>query len=128
MSVYDSMPTPPPGFCLSISEIERLAKAGVTVNLHGPCIPQSDPYVHQEQKFQSRVYPMIDAFWERWRRANTAAREDGFETFGMYAIEVGDKVQALFHEGSRFVVIEDEKILYPSDALMAKVHLWRQTK
>lgn len=116
---------------LEIGEIERLAKAGVVVTLT-PITPQSDAAPTWPPSAQSRIYPMVDAFWERWRRANPHhGRDYSFdnnEDFNLFAIETGGKVQVLVADKDRFVVIEDLTYLYPSDALMAAIHLWRQTK
>lgn len=117
---------------LQIHEIERLAKAGVKIEMT-QIFPTPDQVVAEPWPAhnQARVYPLIDAFWERWRRANgdSFMSRSGQEAgFGLYAATVGDKVQVFVHSTDRCVLIEDEAPLYPSDALMAKLHLWERSK
>ncbi len=113
---------------LTVSDVERLAKAGVIIKFEDIAAQVMRDAPPPDETFKSRYLPMVDAFWERWRWANnTDLFRDG-ETFHLYAFEQGDKVIAIVSDGISHVIIEDEKCLYPSDALMAKLHLWRQAK
>lgn len=123
---------------LTVADLERLAKAGVQVNLTERMVdniqPDFAPATDGGPQFPPRSYPLVDAFWERWRR-NKAAFDsphhdfgDHWERFHFYAAEVGDVVQCFVNDKERFAVIEDSKHLFPSDALLAAVHLWEKTK
>lgn len=126
---------------LTVKDLERLAKAGVQVTLSdrmADCIqPDFAPDCSGEAMpgpFQVRAYPLIDAFWDRWRRNKQALAGpeamygERFDCFHFYAAEVGDVVQCFVNDKDRFALIEDVKHLFPSDALLAAVHLWEKTK
>lgn len=115
---------------INVRDVERLAKAGVKID-YLDVKDQLLPDVERDDKFQMRCFPMVDAFWERWRRANDNNARNAIgemEMFHIYAFEEGDKVIVIASTGKEHVEIVDEKPLYPSDALMAALHLWKQTK
>lgn len=116
--------TASPAVMLSVSDIERMAKAGVVIaykDIAGHVVPDQQP---------ERPRTLEDAFWERWRRANIPTAH----IYGMwppYRISThphGDKVTVFVqpHDKAPFT-LEDESCLYPSDALMAKLALWEKT-
>lgn len=118
---------------MMISEIERLAKAGVVVDLKDLMnrgLVQSDFMVMPPEP---NTFPTLDAaFWDRWKRNMRATRPDeyGFGLIGFQfgAFETNDTVHCCVCDGTKFAVIEDQKALYPSDSLMAAIHLWEKTK
>ncbi len=118
-----------PVYPLSVSDIERMAKAGVTIaykDIAGHVATDPPPTVVAE-----RLYTLEDAFWDRWYRAN----RPNPNTFGQvrpYTIaahEHGDKVTVFVQPpGKAPFMLEDESCLYPSDSLMAKLALWEKTR
>ena len=112
---------------LSVSDIERMAKAGVTIayrDIAGSVVP--------DQPSQQRPDTLEEAFWERWRRAHIPKEYGGFECFptpyNIAAHEHGDKVTVFVAPaGKAPFMLEDESCLFPSDALMAKLALWEKT-
>lgn len=71
-----------------------------------------------------------EAFWDRWRRANRGSDMsygDAIPSFDVQAHQHKDTVYVLFcpHDEPP-VIIEDTAILFPSDALMAKIGLRRK--
>lgn len=114
----------PPGAFLSVSDVERLAKAGVKVewgDIRYQVVPDPEPAAPET---------LTSAFWHRWDRSHPP-RWDSFPTrpYDIYASEYGDKVYVYVQpRDSEPFVLEDDKHLYPSDALMAKLHLREKTK
>ena len=110
---------------LSVSDVERLAKAGVAITFS-----DVQYQIQRDPEEVVRVASLADSFWERWRRANPPDyRTFGGPTFGIYASEYGDKVYVYVHPtDSEPFILEDDKHLYPSDALMAKLHLREKSK
>ena len=123
---------------LTVTEIERLAKAGVSMTLC-EIIPQSDPYTPPDPPpHNGRDLGMEQAIWERYVRSKRAAahgRIDEPAHFGMIqpfkllATQHGDKVVVSVHP-TNFAyepfTIEDVAVIFPSDALMAKIALWEK--
>jgi len=110
---------------LTVNDIERMAKAGVVIaykDIAGHVVPDQQP---------ERPRTLEDAFWERWHRANVS-KDYRFEAYRRpYAVAAhqhGDKVTVFVqpHDKAPFT-LEDESVLYPSDALMAKLALWEKT-
>lgn len=137
---------------LTVGDVERLAKAGVSLRWEQfeHCLIRDEdepraPPIHQSnamglpnamglRQYRDRICPLLDAFEDRWMR-NTQARRtsaftDGFIAmpFDIRAIEVGDKVVCLIGGGDDHFVLEDASNLFPSDGLMAAIHLWLETK
>lgn len=121
----------PSGNPLSVDDIERLAKAGVKMEFkdfaHLLC--RDDAFPRSETTFQQP--PLVQSFWDRWRRANPPSVSSFGEVmpWGIYATPYGDKVYVFVSptDAPPFI-LEDDGFLYPSDALMAKLHLREQTK
>lgn len=117
-------------FPLQISEIERLAKAGVAITLRD-VTPCSDvPPLMSPQPPN-----MVDAVWDRWHRARSA-RYDATVCangrvlpFQLLASQHGDKVWVSVHpENFNYepFQLQDNAAIFPSDALMAQLALWEQ--
>ena len=53
---------------LSVSDVERLAKAGCKVDITREMMAylQSDPLMPPPSNVGGRVYPLVEAFWDRW--------------------------------------------------------------
>lgn len=113
---------------LQVSEIERLAKAGVQITL-GNIIPQSDMMMAEAASHYPTPSTASDAFWDRWRRAHRNQEFTFQAPFGIHATEFGGKVYVLVspHDEAPFI-LEDDALLYPSDALMASLALRERTK
>lgn len=124
----------PPGRTLSVSDVERLAKAGVKIefsDVRYQIMPDDD--LKPPERLFPHMEPLQQSFWERWRRANPqkADRFDHLPPFSVYAHETDDKVFVMVGPNDTRqepFLIEDLKHLYPSDALMAKLHLWLQAR
>lgn len=121
-------PPPPVRVChdLTVTEIETLAKAGVKVDL--------DTINIVEKKYNNPfengyiMQPMID----RLRRAYRNELVDRFEPFPLThlsAVERSGKIHVfVLGYGDKPATFEDDAKLYPSDALMANIHLYIQTQ
>jgi len=123
--------------CLSVSEIERLAKAGVNVTIGdgpGHIWPQPDSFSAPIPPGPHTADPMEKAIWDRWersRRARTGPYMDlGFTLpFRLLATQHGDKVWVSVHPTNfnyEPFQLTDDSAIYPSDALMAKIALWER--
>jgi hypothetical protein len=121
--------SPPPGagasgwqgpvFQLTVSEIERLAKAGVSIQFdNARLIPISDPVPEPT---------LTEAFWQRWHRANPT--DYAAKMIDVVASEHGDKAYLFVQpRDAPPFILEDERTLFPSDALMGKLWMWRKTQ
>lgn len=105
---------------LSVSDVERLAKAGVAIKFED-IWKQVHPDVETRQLFDnSLAKPLI----ERWAapHQNDINRRLIFP-FRAYVERYGDKFYVFIAtQNGPPVVIEDAAHLYPSDALMASIH------
>lgn len=111
---------------LTVSEVERLAKAGVKVEFKDiaaqvrPDIPES-PHL-----FDNRlVKPLVER-----RAASRCNSQDNFISFpfNAYVTRYGDKFYIFLSTGCHEpCILQDEAHLYPSDALMASIHLLLST-
>jgi len=131
---------------LPISDIERLAKAGVAMTIGdapGQVSPYPDPVTHhpnsteQEQEMTERSYllqtRLTKAIWYRWLRSKNAMSPE-YEPprvqkhpFVMMATQHGDKVWVSIHPTNYTYEpfqLTDDSVIFPSDALMAKIALW----
>ena len=121
---------------LTVSDVERLAKAGVVMDYKELRHEiQPDPPKEEDPR---RVTPLVDMIHTRIRMA-TRARDgnsiyainyqDGHTLPEMYAVPFKDKVHVFVATGNQPpLIIEDEAQLFPSDALMAKLALLRETE
>lgn len=110
---------------LTVSDVARLAQAGVKINF----AEIADMVRPDDTKSTT---PLVDAFWQRWHRANPGnpMMLPPERPWAIAAAPCNDKVYvfvAPFHGGVPFI-LEDEKILFPSDTLMAKLHLREHVK
>lgn len=121
---------------MTVSDIERLAKAGVHISLL-PIMPQADP-IYYEPPGARTTPTMEDAFWDRWTRSKYAAMPDETrwrhleglqQPFKILASKHGDKVWVSIHPNNfnyEPFQLQDNAAIYPSDALMACVALWER--
>lgn len=109
---------------LTVSDVARLAQAGVKVNFSDI----SDMVRPDDTK---SLTPLVDAFWQRWHRANPGSPMSlpPERPWAIAAAPYNDVVYVFVapFNGVPFI-LEDEKTLYPSDALIAKLHLWGNSK
>lgn len=110
---------------LSVSDIERLAKSGVHVDFKDVA-----EQIMQDPPPATKHTPLIDAFWDRYWRARPEQDQWGRPTpYQIAAIQYEDLIYVFVGPRDRPpFVIEDQRVLYPSDALMAKMALLEQTK
>lgn len=130
------MLTEAPRHALSVSDVERLAKAGVSINISDiaqQLVPDPPPT-------PSHVFDTAAVSTLVKRLATISAFNDNFNQFmdgsgfllrkyvSLAASLHGDKVYVFVHmRGIEPLIIEDAKHLYPSDALIAKLTLLSQT-
>lgn len=123
-----------PRHALTVSDVERLAKAGVAINISDiaqQLVPDPTP---------SHVFDTAAVSTLVKRLATISAFNDNFNQFmdgsgfllrkyvSLAASLHGDKVYVFVHlRGIEPLIIEDAKHLYPSDALIAKLTLLSQT-
>lgn len=121
---------------LTVSDVERLAKAGVQIKMDD-VIERITPDPMKEDPIDVQMAPqnadnndLLRALWHRLRM-NTRALQSDHMGGGMYrhmpvqaAVRHGDTIHIFVHTGnSPPCIIEDEAVLFPSDALMAKIAL-----
>jgi hypothetical protein len=119
---------------LSVSDIERLAKAGVKIEFKDIAL-QVQPDMYPSPGSYDEMAPkpprsLSDSFWQRWERANPRKFGAGeMRPWDIHATEFGDKVYVYVAptDGEPFI-LEDSKPLFPSDALMAALHLREKSK
>lgn len=116
---------------LSVSDVERLAKAGVAIKFEDIKYQiEPDTAAAPPQHFPM-PRTLEEAFWDRWRRAHLP-RENTFGAMIPYTInasEQGGKVYVFVSPGDQPpFILEDDAVLYPSDALMAKLALYEKSK
>lgn len=114
---------------LTVSDVERLAKAGVKIEFEAirDQIRPDDPTPPRYDAPRT----LEDAFWERWKRANI--RDDvnmgRMFPYKINASQHGDKVYVFVAPLDQPpFILEDVSVLYPSDALMAKLALLEKSK
>jgi hypothetical protein len=105
---------------LTVSEVERLAKAGVTV-----AFADIAAHVHPDPPKQDHLDPGARAVLDRWRRNPRNQPEYvGFEVIRFATHMYNDTVYVfVVTPGHEPVILTDDVHLFPSDALMAKIHL-----
>ena len=112
---------------LTVSDVVELAKAGVQVSFKDVQM-QIVPNPHNNRRI---VRSLEDSFWERWQRANPRDPNSFgvIPSFMVMAHRAGDKVYlAVAPTDHPTFILEDEAVLFPSDALMAKLALWERNK
>lgn len=128
---------PPP--TLSVSDIVRLATAGVKVEL-GPIVPLCDdqcpiPPAPPDQHIFMDDNQMEKAIWDRWERSKRAKMSAGRygdihqSPFKLLATQHGEKVWVSVHPHNfnyEPFQLQDQSAIFPSDALMAQLALWEQ--
>lgn len=116
---------PAPITPLSVTDIERLAKAGVKVEW-------KDIAAQVQPDFKQAPLTLVEAFWQRWKRANPGNNLEYYgrvQPWQIFATTYGEKVFVYVAPiDAEPFILEDEKVLYPSDALIAKLHLREHTK
>lgn len=131
-----SMNRAEPSGDLSIDDITKLAAAGIKIDWNDvrhrikPNDKEPEPSDSLGHHDKHLIRPLV----QRWVNTETAtAKRDygryegmvrAFPFENLSAAVHGDKVYLFAHiEGTPPVVLEDEKHIYPSDGLMARLHL-----
>lgn len=116
---------------LSVTEIERLAKAGVTMSFQ----EVSGRVVSDPPRTDREVRPdsLNEALWMRWRMAHANRDRDfGLAQMAPYTTACtayGDKVYVFVAPTSEPpFIIEDTAAIFPSDALMGSLALFEKVK
>lgn len=121
---------PPLTVELSVSEMIELAKAGVAIELAGK-VQVDRAYRSPIPLPTARNRDISEGIRERYLQSQRAKRVDDY-LYGATTIPVpdlcafqhGDKVYVFAYSGnSPPEVIEDDAAIYPSDALLARIHL-----
>jgi hypothetical protein len=118
---------------LQVQEIERLANAGVKIEL-GPIVPTSDIAPAHPTPPKHPYEHMADAIWERWTQSRRASGNfhglnGTMRPFQLMASQHGDKVWVSVHPNNfnyEPFQLQDEAVIFPSDALMATLALWEK--
>jgi hypothetical protein len=127
---------------LCVSEIERLAKAGVQIGLKDITpvsdpmpAPPAPPFMNDWARLE--MAELNKAFWERWllnRRAMSPTAFGGLDgvmrPYVILASVVGDKVHISVHPSDNVTepfTLVDDRATYPSDTLLASLKLWEKT-
>lgn len=119
---------------LTVSDIERLVKAGVTVTFADIAAQVTPDYMPAPENIPvPDPKTLEDAFWQRWKRAHTRVDPMTFEgmmrPYKIHCHERGSKVFVMVCSDKEDpFLIEDEAALYPSDALMAKLAIYEKVK
>lgn len=118
---------------LTVRDIERLAAAGVKIDFKDIATQVTPDLVAPPPP----VDDLTSAFWDRYRR-NQRARHGGnhyfddgvARLFAVMATEGKDKINVYVApaDGSEPFILQDEKCLYPSDALFAALDLHEATR
>lgn len=120
--VYHSPPNQ-----LSVSDIERLAKAGVTMKfeeIQHIVVPDSVAFP------PAQPYQLADPLYDRLRRVDRTRNRDAFGvSIHLTAVEHGEDVYVFVATGrGEPVILKDKSFMYPSDALMAQIHLLEEAQ
>lgn len=112
-----------PTMSMTTEQIERLAKAGVTVELAHKVYVQDPPPVPNQRTYDH----LTDLITGRWRMSNGAQQYEGLVVPQLKAMQHGDKVYVFAYSGNAEPeIIVDDAAIYPSDALLARIHLMMQ--
>jgi hypothetical protein len=124
-----SRPFETPPTYVNISDIERLAKAGVQISLSN-IAPQQDPYPPEPHPYNKTL---ADRIWDRWHMARMGANphyRDGMaKPFQLLASQHNDKVWVSVHPTNfsyEPFQLQDDAAIFPSDTLMANIALWEK--
>lgn len=117
---------------LEVSEIERLAKAGVAITLTA-IMPKSDARVELEYP-SKRPLTLEDAFWQRYIQRVKSIRSgqlgDGMlKNFSILCSQHNDDIWMSVHPTNfnyEPFQLRDYATVFPSDKLMAEIALWEQ--
>lgn len=123
---------------LTVSDIERLAKAGVTMQIEH-VIPMADPprdELRNVEDCHRNLNHLSRSLMQRWLQTKRARHSNDYFTmdglcvpWSILATQHGDKVWVSVHpltEGYEPFQLTDEAVIFPSDALMAKLALWEK--
>lgn len=115
---------------LSVDEVVALAKAGVQVELAGRVtIDNVPPPIAHTRDIGSPHNDISEGIRQRYfqsQRAKMTPNDVGsfIDVPAMCAFEHGEKVYVFIYNGrSEPEMIDDEASIYPSDALLARIHL-----
>lgn len=116
---------------LEVSEIERLAKAGVVITLTA-IVPKSDEPVAAYPS--TRPLTLEDAFWQRYIQRVKSIRQvqlgDGMlKNFSILCSQHNDDIWMSVHPTNfnyEPFQLRDYATVFPSDKLMAEIALWEQ--
>ena len=118
-TIYGDTPSPPR---LTVSDIERLAKAGVSMSFEAivGCI---EPDPKPKDIFDDSH--LTGVIIQRWRMTQQPGKDFGYMPFHLAAAVYKGKVHVFVSGRDREpTVLVDEAHLFPSDALMANLHLY----
>ena len=129
---YDSPRTytaqPLPRAVLSVTDVERLAKAGVKIDFE-QIAAQVSPDLPEKTR-ENYYNELTRFFWERWLRANSDEHSFNLRPYDIFAQRHNETVYVMVTPppaSDKPFIIEDAATLYPSDALMAQLALWQQS-
>lgn len=121
---------------LTVNDVERLAKAGVKVdyeNIKNVVVP--DPPKPDIIYGQIDPYGWLRALHDRWQRTNPNPARDGFMDphnfayVGAVHVEDTETMHLMVAtKQGRVAYVTDDAKMYPSDALIAKLHLLVKTE
>ena len=142
---------------LTVSDVERLAKAGVQMNFadiakqiepdgYSAPVPMPQPYSWYDRQ-HDRATPMLRPLFDRLQRAGIMPKEDRNDFYGIgatldrldrhtkqdgsllpffSAAATKETVYVFFAPpGEKPMILEDDILMFPSDALVAKFLLWK---
>lgn len=120
-----------PDVTLTVSDVERLAKAGVSIKFEDIRHQIKPDDLSPTPTYDDRPRSLEEAFWDRWKRARAANNiyTSMMMPYAVNASQHGDKVYVFVSPADQPpFIIEDVAVLYPSDALMAKMALLEKMK
>lgn len=118
---------------ITVSDAERLAKAGVQINfsdIASRLVPDPPPKREHHSLLTDRL---LERYLPTWRAkfSGPFAGDGGtLFPFQFWATEHGDKVHVYVAptDGREPVVLVDEKVIFPSDTLIASINLLEKCK
>jgi hypothetical protein len=114
---------------LSVAEAVELAKAGVQVELAGRVSIDPLPLPPKSIYHPNGEPDLTEMIRQRWRLSRAASSKyHEFESGPqLCALRHGEKVYVFAYSGNAEPeIIVDEAAIYPSDALLARIHLMMQ--
>lgn len=126
----------PPRQPLTVSDVVKLASAGVKVEFKDIChqITSDGP---DHPPLQATAPAMADAIWDRWHRTKRASlrgdqfgyHSDGIRPWELFAAQHKDTVHVFVApRGDEPFVLTDAATIFPSDTLMASLALHEKLK